>query len=344
MSAHDLTAVPATDPIEIYRYRDGLYAVDMLTAAITGLDLFTFLGDRGLTKQEICGGLEIQDRPTDVMLTLFAAMGFLENTDGVFSLTPRGREHLVRTSPWFLGPYYASLKDRPVCKDVLAVLRTGKPANWASLKDEEAWAKAMEREDFAQQFTAAMDCRGVYLAQALAKAVDLRDHAHLLDIAGGSGIYACSLVAHHPRLRATVLEKRPVDAIARKSIDARGYGHRVSVLAGNMFSDPFPAGCDVHLFSNVLHDWDEPLVRQLIEKSFAALPSGGLLVIHDMHINAQKTGPLPVAAYSALLMTITEGKCYSVAEIDGYLREAGFQHAQFIPTAADRSVIIGRKA
>ena len=344
MSAHDLTAVPATDPIEIYRYRDGLYAVDMLTAAITGLDLFTFLGDRRLTKQEICGGLEIQDRPTDVMLTLFAAMGFLENTDGVFSLTPRGREHLVRTSPWFLGPYYASLKDRPVCKDVLAVLRTGKPANWASLKDEEAWAKAMEREDFAQQFTAAMDCRGVYLAQALAKAVDLRDHAHLLDIAGGSGIYACSLVAHHPRLRATVLEKRPVDAIARKSIDARGYGHRVSVLAGNMFSDPFPAGSDVHLFSNVLHDWDEPLVRQLIEKSFAALPSGGLLVIHDMHINAQKTGPLPVAAYSALLMTITEGKCYSVAEIDGYLREAGFQHAQFIPTAADRSVIIGRKA
>jgi hypothetical protein len=344
MSAHDLTAVPATDPIEIYRYRDGLYAVDMLTAAITGLDLFTFLGDRTLTKQEICGGLEIQDRPTDVMLTLFAAMGFLENADGVFSLTPRGREHLVRTSPWFLGPYYASLKDRPVCKDVLAVLRTGKPANWASLKDEEAWAKAMEREDFAQQFTAAMDCRGVYLAQALAKAVDLRDHAHLLDIAGGSGIYACSLVAHHPRLRATVLEKRPVDAIARKSIDARGYGNRVSVLAGNMFNDPFPAGCDVHLFSNVLHDWDEPLVRQLIEKSFAALPAGGLLVIHDMHINAQKTGPLPVAAYSALLMTITEGKCYSVAEIDGYLRQAGFQHAQFIPTAADRSVIIGRKA
>jgi len=343
MSVHDLTAAPATDPIEIYRYRDGLYAVDMLTAAITGLDLFTFVGDQQLTKQQICVALEIQDRPTDVMLTLFAAMGFLKNADGVFSLTPRAREHLVSTSPWFLGPYYASLKDRPVCKDILAVLRTDKPANWASLKDEQAWAKAMEREDFAAQFTAAMDCRGVYLAQAVGKAVDLRNHTHLLDIAGGSGVYACSLVAHHPRLRATVLEKKPVDAIARKSIAARGLADRVSVLAGNMFADPFPAGCDVHLFSNVLHDWDEPLVRELIAKSFAALPAGGLLVIHDMHINAQKTGPLPVAAYSALLMTITEGKCYSVAELNGYLREAGFQDAKFIPTAADRSVIIARK-
>jgi hypothetical protein len=344
MSAHDLTAAPATDPIEIYRYRDGLYAVDMLTAAITGLDLFTFIGDRRLTKQQICAALGIQDRPTDVMLTLFTAMGFLENADGVFHLTPRAGEHLVSTSPWFLGPYYASLKDRPVCKDIIAVLRTGKPANWASLKDEQAWAKAMEREDFAAQFTAAMDCRGVYLAQAVAKAIDLRDHIHLLDIAGGSGIYACSLVAHHPRLRATVLEKRPVDAIARRSISSRGLADRVTVLAGNMFDEPFPAGCDVHLFSNVLHDWDEPLVRQLIAKSFAALPAGGLLMIHDMHINGQKTGPLPVAAYSALIMTITEGKCYSVAEINGYLRAAGFQDGQFIPTAADRSVIIAGKA
>lgn len=342
MNPQDLTATPSTDPIEIYRYRDGLYAVDMLTAALTGLDLFTFIGERRLTKQQ-CLELGIQDRPTDVMLTLFTAMGFLEHADDVFSLTPPAREHLVSTSPWFLGPYYASLKERPVCKDILAVLRTGKPANWASLKDEQAWAKAMERDDFAVQFTAAMDCRGVYLAQAVAKALDLRGHTHLLDIAGGSGIYACSLVAHHKHLRATVLEKKPVDAIARKSIGERGYSDRVSVVVGNMFTDPLPQSFDVHLFSNVLHDWDAPQVTQLIAKSFAALPAGGMLVIHDMHINAQKTGPLPVAAYSALLMTITEGKCYSVAEINSYLHAAGFRDPRFLPTAADRSVITARK-
>lgn len=343
MTPHDLTATPATDPTDIYRYRDGLYAVDMLTAALTGLDLFTFIGERRLTKPEICNALEIQDRPTDVMLTLFTAMGFLENEAGAFSLTLRAREHLVSASPWFLGPYYASLKDRPVCKDILAVLRTGKPANWASLKDEQAWAKAMERDDFAAQFTAAMDCRGVYLAQALAKVVDFREHAQLLDIAGGSGIYACSIVAHHAHLRATVLEKKPVDAIARNSIAARGFADRVSVVAGDMFNAPLPQNSDVHLFSNVLHDWDEPRVSELINRSFAALPSGGMLVIHDMHIDRQKRGPLPVAAYSALLMTITEGKCYSVAEIESYLREVGFRDTQFHPTAADRSVITARK-
>lgn len=59
-----------------------------------------------------------------------------------------------------------------------------------------------------------MDCRGRLPAQALAKNLDLRSHRRLLDIASGSGIYACSLAAHFPELNAAVLEKPPVDRIA----------------------------------------------------------------------------------------------------------------------------------
>jgi len=54
-----------------------------------------------------------------------------------------------------------------------------------------------------------------------------------------------------------------------------------------------------------------PQVEQLLAKSYAALAPGGTIVVHGAHIHAAKTGPLPVAAYSALLMTISEGKCYS---------------------------------
>jgi hypothetical protein len=39
-------AQPDTDPTSIYRQRDGLYAVDMLTAAICHLDLFSFLAEQ----------------------------------------------------------------------------------------------------------------------------------------------------------------------------------------------------------------------------------------------------------------------------------------------------------
>ena len=343
MRVHSLTSPPATDPTSIYRCRDGLFAADLLAAALVWLDFFTWLNQHPSDKAGICHALELKERPADVMLTLFAAMGFLQSESGIFKLTDLAREHLVKGSPWFIGPYYASLKERPVCKDFLNVLRTGRPANWGSFKNEREWARAMEDETFANQFTAAMDCRGVYLGQAVTKALDLRNHRQLLDIAGGSGIYACCLVAHHSHLKATVFEKRPVDEVARNAIAKRGFTDRVSVVSGDMFAEPLPAGFDAHLISNVLHDWDVPVVGQLLASSFNALAPGGLLAIHDAHLNANKTGPLHVAEYSAMLMHSTEGRCYSVAEMEGELARIGFVEIQFRPTAASRSVISARK-
>jgi O-methyltransferase len=339
----DLTLRPATDPTTIYRYRDGLYATDMLTAAVAHLDFFTWLGEHSADRPTICRTLGLEERPTDVMLTLFTAMGLVEARHGVFSLTSQAREHLVQSSPWFIGPYFASVKDRPVCRDLVTILRTGKPANWASLRDEKEWAKAMESESFADQFTTAMDCRGVYLGPAMAERVDCAGHRHLLDIAGGSGIYACALVARYPHLQATILEKPPVDRIAHRLLLARGFAQRITVSVGDMFTKPLPEGCDIHLFSNVLHDWNEAQVKRLLSKSYSALPNGGMIVVHDAHINAAKTGPLPVAAYSVLLMALTEGKCYSEREMEEFLQETGFKNVSYFPTAADRSVIIARK-
>lgn len=339
----DLTKVPETDPTSVYRWRDGLYAADLLTCAFVHLDLFTRMEGRRVTKEEICREFGIHERPTDVMVTLFVAMGYLARSGEAVELTEVAREHLVKTPPFYLGPYYASLKDRPVCSDFLRVLRSDKPANWGSFKEEKDWARAMEDEAFANNFTAAMDCRGVFLGQALAKAKDFGGFRRLLDVAGGSGIYACAMVAHWKELSAAVYEKAPVDQVAAKAIAKRGFSERVEVVRGDMFQEELPRGFDLHLISNVLHDWNEATVRGLLRKSYAALESGGMLVIHDVHINEEKTGPLPNAAYSAMLMHSTEGKCYSLSELYPMLREIGFGELEFKETGADRSIVSGWK-
>ena len=194
----------------IYRVRDGIYAADMLLAAIVHLDLFSWLAEHPATRDEICRALAITDRPADVMLTLFAAMGLVDERQGVFHLTMEAREHLVKTSPWFLGPYYEPLKNRPMALDLRKVLRTGKPAAWSSQKDGQDWHKAMESEAFAAQFTAAMDCRGIYLAQAVAKSLDLSRHRRLLDIAGGSGVYYDIVLAAQQKALAMVKPGAPL--------------------------------------------------------------------------------------------------------------------------------------
>ena len=326
---------PVSDPLSLYRYRDGISAVDLLAVGISHLDFFTWLADHPSTFAAITAHFGIHPRPTDVMLTLFTAQGLVQQNGGCFHLTLRAREHLNAGSRWNLAPYFSSMKDRQPTLDMLKVLKTGKPANFGSF-DPQAWAQAMQRPDFAAQFTAAMDCRGILLGPALAKALDLSQHTALLDIAGGSGIYACALAAKNPHLRTTVLERPPVDRIATECIAKQGCTDRVSVHAGDIFAD-------VHLWSNVLHDWDEADVRRLLAKSDASLPRGGLIIIHDAFINAEKTGPLHIAEYSALLMNITEGKCYSIGEYRTYLSELGFDWLEHKPTAVGRGFIVARK-
>ena len=339
----DLTRVPAADPLRAYRYRDGLYAADLVTAALVHLDLFSWLGDNPSDLESICGHFGFAGRPADVMMTLFAANGFVRRAGEVFHLSDSGREYLASSSPWSLAPYYRSLEDRPVTRDYLKVLATGKPANWGGYDESVDWHRAMEEEGFARQFTAAMDCRGVLLGPAMAQALDLSGFSRVLDIGGGSGIYACSLVANHPHLEATVFDQAPVEKIASKRVGELGFAGRVEVMAGDMLKDPLPGGHDLHLYSNVLHDWDLPEVRKLLRASFESLQPGGMLIIHGAFINREKDGPLPVAEYSAQLRHSTQGKCYAVGEYEDLLTEAGFRGFAFQTTAADRGVMTAHR-
>jgi SAM-dependent methyltransferase len=339
----DLTAAPRTDPSSLYRTRDELYADDLLIAALNGVDFFTWLDGRSVTIDEIAAHFGFHARPVDVMTTLFVAKGLLERDGDRVGLTDLAREHLVRSSRWFLGPYFPPVTDRPIAVDLLEILRTDRPANFASRKDAADWHKAMETEQFAEAFTAAMDRRGQLLAQALAKNLDLGGRQRLLDIAGGSGVYACGCAARFPTLRGSVLEKAPVDRIASRAIADRGFSSRIDVVVADMLADPLPAGYDVHLMSNVLHDWDVPIVRRLLESSARAIAPGGLIVIHDAFLNADKTGPANIAAYSVLLMHVTQGRCYSTREMDALLRETGFGESREVPSAVGRSAIVATK-
>ncbi|XZE20563.1 methyltransferase [Pirellulaceae bacterium SH449] len=339
----DLTKVPVSDPTSIFRHRDALYASDMLIVALKGLDLFSKLAEKPMSLESLCDEFAIHERPADVLTTFLVASGWLVRTGEVFQTTEAANEFLVKGSPWYIGPYFPPTSDRPIANDLLECLRTDKPANFASRKNHDDWHKAMESDSFAREFTEMMDCRGVFLAQGLAKQVDLSDKRRLLDIAGGSGVYACSLCAHHAHLSATVLEKSPVDRIASQAIQERGYSDRVSTVVGDLFEDRWPGGFDVQLLSNVLHDWNEGAVKDILSRSWESLEERGLLIVHDTFLNQDKSGPLHVAEYSILLMHVTQGRCYSDREIIGWAQELGFTYENRVESGAMRSGLLFRR-
>ena len=339
---------PATDPTAIYRARESLAAVDALTVAIVHLDLFTSVADDPADLPALCRRFSIRPRPADTLCTLLVANGLLRrDDDGIVHVTDSAREFLVAGGPFDARPYYASIADKPGVADFLKVLRTDRPANWPGEQGEADWHAAMQTEAFAESFTAAMDCRGRVLGPGLATALAVGQPGapprRMLDIGGGSGVYSIAVARACPTARATVLEASPIDRIARRTIAAAGLHDRIDVVTADMFTDPWPSDHDTHLFSNVLHDWNEADCRRLLAKSVASLPKGGRLLVHDMLLDDDKSGPLWAAEYSVLLTTVTQGRLYSAAEIAGWLADLGLAIAARGPTALGRSVLIATR-
>jgi len=326
------------DPTPLLRLREGVYAGDLAVAAITELDLFTRLGSETWSPAEIAAALGLAVRPTVAMCDALEGLGLLDRTGGRLTPSALARAYLTAGADADLRPYFGSLSERPAVSELTAVLRTGAPAAWASSAGGEDWAARLSDPGFAERFTAAMDARGRVLAPGLARALADLPVQRVLDVAGGSGVYAAALLAARPGIEAAVLERPPVDEASRTILTRRGQS-AVAVVAGDMFAG-LPAGYDLHLYSHVLHDWDVPAVESLLGASFAALAPGGWIVDYDVHTG---DGTPAAGAYSALLMHATVGRCYGESEIARLMRRAGFDDVEVRRTIGDRSAVCGRR-
>ena len=330
-------------PDELINIRDSIYAPDLLITAIGHLDFFTKLNENPINTVGIVNKFQLKERPADVMLTLFKSMGLIKLKGELYHLSDLAREYFVNGTDKSLVPYYSTLAEREEVLQLLDVLRTGKPAGWSGKKKQHEVSIAMEKNDFAEKFTSGMDSRGAYFSPGLIGNFDFSKHKSVLDIAGGSGIYAISIKNNQPEIRAGLLEKSPVDKVVRRSLKDKGLSGYIEVYEGDMFQDEYPSGFDIHLYSHVFHDWDFDDLRKLAKKSYKSLNRGGIIMIHDAHINRQKTGPMSVAEYSVLVMFATNGKCYSIEEMEDILTGAGFSKIKYKTTIWNRSIITGVK-
>lgn len=340
---------PQVDPTPIFEHFRGSYGTELLVAAYAEFDLFRRLAERPRSRAELSTDLALAERPTQVLVTALRAMHLLSEDEGRLAPTPLSVEHL--TGGYFdVGDYLRLAADSPGVREMVTRLRTNRPAGAESAEQGAAFVfregleSAMEREASARFFTLALAGRAKNCAPALADQVPLGAARCVLDVAGGTGIYSIALLQRHPRLRAIVFDRPEVLKVADEMAREYGVAERMQLVAGDMFRDPWPTGGDVVLLSNVLHDWDVPQCRELVERSAATLPPGGQLLIHDVFLSDSLDGPLPVALYSAALFTVTEGRAYSRAEYAAWMHAAGLEPASAIrPTLVHCGVVSGTK-
>jgi len=343
-----LTA-PITDPTSIFEFFRGSFGTDLLTAAVSHFDLFGRLAKRPCSLAELRAELGIEERPAIVLTTALRAMQLLQkNQAGQFELSALAKEHLVRDGEFDVGNYLSLAANSPGVVGMVERLMTNRPAG---LNGDEAGAafiyrdgmkSAMEQTQLAEHFTLALSGRAKNVAPVLAEKVPLMNASTLLDIGGGTGIYSIAFVNANPKLSAIVFDRPEVLKTAERFVGDFGVGDRIQLLAGDMFADPLPAA-DTILLSNILHDWDVAECRTLIRRCAAALNPGGRLIIHDVLLNDELDGPLPIALYSAALFTLTEGRAYTASEYSGWLREADLIGQPPIATLVHCKAIVAEK-
>ncbi len=340
---------PVTDPTSLFEHFRGSYATELLTAAVAHFGLFERLAEQPLMFQEIEQRLSLSRRATYVLLTAMRAMQLIEPEEtGRLRLTKLAREHLVPGGEYFVGDYIGLAAGSPgvlAMKERLTsnqLARAEQTDAGAAFIYREGLESAMEQEQSARRLTLALAGRAKNVAPVLAERITF-DGGTLLDVGGGTGIYAVACLRRHPALRAIVFDRPEVLKVAAEFAASYGVADRLELHPGDMFADPLPTA-DAILLSNVLHDWDVPECRQLIRRCTDALPTGGRLLIHDVFLDDEHDGPLSVALYSASLFSLTEGRAYSAREYREWLGDAGLTPGEVVPTLVHCGVLSGVKA
>jgi SAM-dependent methyltransferase len=334
-----------TDPSPLFELFRGSYATELLVAATAHLGVFRLLEKGPMAEEALRTALGLAPRAFRVLTTALRAMGTLTcPAAGVLGLTPLASTHLVSSSPCHVGDYFSLAAGSPGVHAMVERLRTNRPAvgdsGGVAFIYREGLVSAMDAESGARFFTLALSGRARNVAPVLAEQMPLAGARLLVDVGGGTGVYSIALLRANPDLKAVVWDRPEVLRVAAEFAAESGVSDRLDLRGGDMFADPFPVGADVVLLSNILHDWDEPECLRLLRRCAEGLPPGGRLLIHDVFLDDDLGGPLPIALYSAALFSVTEGRAYSIAEYRRMLEASGFGVTQWLPTRVHCGVLV----
>jgi hypothetical protein len=306
------------------------------------VDLFSVLAGEPADVQTICSRTVLTSGGADALLGVLASLGIAtRNSRGHYGLSQLGRDYLLPASPYYVGRglYYGRL-EIPLPPAYVRQARAG--ARYSQRAHGEYHSDPLVRLwcQHSRNFAPA----------AVAVDTDWFDGAtHILDVAGGSGVFCIPLALRYPDLKITLIETPATMAAVQPILAAYGVAHRVDLVAADAFSDEswrhLPP-CDGIIYGNFLHAWGDRACDSLCRRALAKLSPAGRLWLHEMVWNDSRDGPLTAALWNAAMRAIPYGNARqrTAGELVGLLLRAGFGDARATPTSAGFCLLEAVKA
>lgn len=172
-------------------------------------------------------------------------------------------------------------------------------------------------------------------AGAILRSVAFAAGQTVVDVAGGDGALLELILSAFPGLRGILLDLPSTVALALRRLTAAGLGGRCRFVAGDFFRD-IPAGADVYLMRQIMHDWPDEDCRLLLENCRRAMAPGARLVIVERVTGEESTAPAEerIAALMDLyMMAVLGGRERTRAEFVDLLTTSGFADVHTYPLA-----------
>ncbi|WP_241266428.1 methyltransferase [Streptomyces scabichelini] len=269
------------------------------------------------------------------LLRAAASLGlFAVRDDGRFELAPLGRalgdgEAVRRLTALYGAPSvwraYGALED---------AVRTGKPAfecaNGVGLFD------ALEYDGgLADIMHGAMAPVTAAQVPAIVAAYDFGGLRQLVDVGGGDGALLAAVLAAHPGVRGTLVERSAALRAAPAVLREAGVEDRCTLVEGDFFVS-VPPGGDAYLLKNILHNWDDAACVRLLRRCRDAAEPPGRVLVPTLVLPEEKDfSGLPEAQVMALsdieMMVLTDGRERTLAEYGRLFADAGLELGRAVP-------------
>ncbi|MEI6456524.1 MAG: class I SAM-dependent methyltransferase [bacterium] len=299
------------------------------------LRIFDFLKNEGRSSSEVARLLGTDPRATNRIMNALVSLGLLRKTNDIYSNTGFTGYYLVSDSPQFLG----GLSHAAHLWKTWNTLTHCVAAGTSVAVDKEINERP---EDWRESFIAAMHSRAGQQAKDVASILELPEQGHILDVGGGSGVFAFAFLTYHPNLKATVFDLPNIVPITEKYIRNAGLEDSVKTIAGDYLNDPFGKDYALIFMSAIIHINSPAENEALIRKGASSLSPGGKLVILDHFMSDDRTEPATGAIFALNMLVGTDhGDTYTESEIRKWMSEAGLSNIRRKDTKEGVSILIG---
>jgi hypothetical protein len=322
----------------------GFWASKVLLSAVE-LGIFAVLAAGPLDATALRLKLGIHERAARDFFDALVAEGFLQRDNaGRYSNAAEAARFLDPAQPGYIGGLIEMFNARlyGFWGSLTEALRTGAPQNEAK-SGGDLFGSLLTDSARLEGFLRAMTGLSSPVADALARVFPWDKVGSVIDVGSAQGGVPVRLALAHRHLRVGGFDLPQVEPIFSRFVAAHGLSERVRFIGGDFFTNDLPQA-DVLIMGFILHDWDLPTKRMLIEKAHAALPPRGSLIVYELLIDDERRAHLPGLLMSLNMLIETGGGFdFTGSDCVGWMRQAGFSNANVVPLTGPYSAVIGTK-